>query len=109
VTSRPLWRTASDEEEKRPAVAELGPDRDRGQRADSVVGLQRAAAALRSREAREFRTERVELVVDAIDGSQRHLDRRTSNGQERSQIKAACGVKKLGSDLRLGVVVVPLR
>jgi hypothetical protein len=44
---------------------------------------------LRSGEASERRTERVELVVDAIDGSQRHLGRRTSCWRERGQIKAA--------------------
>jgi hypothetical protein len=39
------------------------------------MGLQRTAAALRSREASELATERLKLHVDAIDGSQRNLDR----------------------------------
>jgi hypothetical protein len=76
---------------KASAVAELRPDRDRDERTDSVVDLQRAASALRSREASEIGTEDVELVVDAIDRSQRNLDRRTSSERERGQIKAtAC-------------------
>jgi hypothetical protein len=56
------------------AVAEFGEDRDRGQRADPVVGHQRAAPRLAARVGAQLRVDRRKLDVERVDHRQRDRD-----------------------------------
>jgi hypothetical protein len=71
------------------AVAELSPDRERGQGTDAVVGLERTATRLRARQPAQLETNRDELVVDPIDRAQRDLHHRPGCGRKRREIETS--------------------
>jgi hypothetical protein len=55
-------------------VTELGNDRDRGQRADPIVGHQRFASRLATRERAQLFIQRSDLLVKRVDHRQRNSD-----------------------------------
>ena len=65
------------------AVAQLGEDRDRGQRADPVVGHQRLAPGLAARVGAQLLVQRRDLRLERVDHRQRDRDLLTRGRRQR--------------------------
>jgi hypothetical protein len=63
-------------------VAELGPDRHRGQPADPIAPLERLAAWLASGDAGQHGVQGVEFDLEVVDHPQRQVDRLAGHRRE---------------------------